>query len=56
MLACVYHPSYAGGVSCRNIVQASLGKTLDLISKITKAKRAEGVPKAVESLPSKHKA
>jgi hypothetical protein len=38
------------------MVQASLGKKRDLISKITRGKRAGGMTQAVEYLPSKYKA
>jgi hypothetical protein len=37
------------------VIQDSLGKKLDPISKITREKRAEEVAQAVESLPSKSK-
>jgi hypothetical protein len=38
------------------MVQASPGKNQDLISKITRAKRARGVAQEVENLPGKHEA
>jgi hypothetical protein len=37
------------------MVQASLGKKQDLMSKITRAKRAEGMAQAVGGQPSKYK-
>jgi hypothetical protein len=40
----------------RIMVQTSLGKKRDPISKITRAKRAGGVAQVVEPLPSKCKA
>jgi hypothetical protein len=39
----------------RTIVQSSLGKTLDLISKVTKVKRARNMAQAVELIPHKFK-
>jgi hypothetical protein len=36
------------------VVQASLGKKQDAISKITRAKRLGGVAQTAEHLPSKH--
>jgi hypothetical protein len=37
------------------VVQASLGKKRDFISKVTRIKKAGGVAQAEECLPSKHK-
>jgi hypothetical protein len=47
-------PAMAGSILNRNIVvQTSLSKKQDLVSKINKAERAGGVAQAVDRLPSK---
>jgi hypothetical protein len=51
----VCHPSYAGSINRRIVVQTSLGIMQDPIQK-TKAKRARGVAQVFECLPSKHEA
>jgi hypothetical protein len=50
------HPATV--VKCKNsiTVQARMSKKQDPISKITRAKRADGMTKVVEHLPSKCKA
>jgi hypothetical protein len=49
-------PDTARKIKQEDLVQACLSKKQDLISKITRAKRARGVTEVVENLLSKHEA
>jgi hypothetical protein len=44
-----------GSINRRLIIQANLGKQQDPLSKITRTRKAHGLPQAVEYLASKHK-
>jgi hypothetical protein len=56
MVVCACHLSFTGSVDRRMAVQAALGKKQDFVSKINKAKRAEGMAQVIDHLPSKSKA
>jgi hypothetical protein len=56
MVAHPCHPSHGRKYKIGGVVQASLGKKPDPISKITRTKRARSVTQAVKHLSSKCKA
>jgi hypothetical protein len=57
VVVCTCYPSDSGKHKTGgSIVQAGLGKKQDPISKITRAKRTEGLAQAVEHLTSKYEA
>jgi hypothetical protein len=49
---CTCHPSYVEKINRKIVVQVSLGIKGDLISKITKAKRAGDVTQVVSKAPA----
>jgi hypothetical protein len=56
MVVFACHLSFTGSVDRRMAVQAASGKKQDFVSKINKAKRAEGMAQVIDHLPSKTRA